>query len=84
MSERYILDRWEGDTAVIEVTSEDDHTHWRQAVRGALPANAREGDVLFLTAQGWQVDVQATEIRRRKMAQRLARLKQRGTNPPQK
>lgn len=84
MSERYILDRWEGDTAVIEVTNEDDHTHWRQAAREALPANVREGDVLRLTEQGWQVDVQATEARRRKMAERLARLKQRGTNPPQK
>ena len=80
MQELCILDRWEGDTAVIEVTDEADLTHWQRADRNELPAEAREGDVLLLSGQIWQVDQAATAARREKMARRLARLKNRG-NP---
>ncbi|OUN17133.1 hypothetical protein B5G38_03070 [Gemmiger sp. An87] len=80
MQELCILDRWEGDTAVIEVSDEADLTHWQRANRGELPAEAREGDVLTRSGQGWQVDREATAARREKMARRLARLKNRG-NP---
>ena len=80
MSELYILDRWEGDTAVIEVTDETDCTHWQQANRSELPPDAREGDVLLLSGQIWQVDREATASRREKLARRLARLKNRGNS----
>lgn len=80
MSKLYILDRWEGDTAVIEVTDEADRTDWQQVNCGELPPEAREGDVLVLSGQGWQVDQAATAARREKLARRLARLKNRG-NP---
>lgn len=80
MKELCILDRWEGDTAVIEVTDEADLTHWQRANRSELPAETREGDVLTRSGQGWQVDQAATAARREKMARRLARLKNRG-NP---
>ena len=75
MKELCILDRWEGDTAVIEVTDEADLTHWQRANRSELPAEAREGDVLTRSGQSWQVDQAATAARREKMARRLARLK---------
>ncbi len=78
MKELCILDRWEGDTAVIEVTDEEDRTHWQKADRSELPPDAREGDVLTRSGQGWQVDQAATAARREKMARRLARLKGRG------
>lgn len=74
MNEVCILDRWEGDTAVIEVTDEADQIHWQKLPRQQLP-NAREGDVLLFDGQRWQVDEAATALRRQKMARRLARLK---------
>ena len=80
MQELCILDRWEGDTAVIEVTDEADLTHWQRANRSERPAEAREGDVLTRSGQSWQVDQAATAARREKMARRLARLENRG-NP---
>lgn len=75
MNEVCILDRWEGDTAVIEITDQMDSIHWRQADREQLPADAREGDVLRFDGHRWQVDEIATTLRREKMARRLARLK---------
>lgn len=80
MSKLYILDRLEGNTAVLEITDETDHTHWQQIVREALPADAQEGDVLVPAAEGWQVDEQATATRRQRMAERIARLKRNGTD----
>ena len=37
MNEVCILDRWEGDTAVIEVTDEADQIRWQQVSRQQLP-----------------------------------------------
>ena len=50
MNEVCILDRWEGDTAVIEVTDEADQIRWQQVPRQRLP-DAREGDVLLFDGQ---------------------------------
>ena len=80
----YILDRWEGDTAVIEVTDEADHTCWRKPDRSELPRGTREGDVLLRNGQKWQVDEKATALRREKMARRLARLKKRNSDSDNK
>lgn len=74
MNEVCILDRWEGDTAVIEVTDEADQIRWQQVSRQQLP-DAREGDVLLFDGQHWKVDETATALRRQKIARRLARLK---------
>ncbi len=74
MNEVCILDRWEGDTAVIEVTDEADQIRWQQVPRQQLP-DAREGDVLLFDGQHWKVDETATALRRQKIARRLARLK---------
>lgn len=74
MNEVCILDRWEGDTAVIEVTDEAYQIRWQQVSRQQLP-DAREGDVLLFDGQHWKVDETATALRRQKIARRLARLK---------
>ena len=74
MNEVCILDRWEGDTAVIEVTDEADQIRWQQVPRQQLP-DAREGDVLLFDGQHWKVDETATALCRQKIARRLARLK---------
>ena len=73
MNEVCILDRWEGDTAVIEVTDEADQIRWQQVPRQQLP-DAREWDVLLFDGQHWKVDETATALRRKKIARRLARL----------
>ncbi len=62
MNEVCILDRWEGDTAVIEVTDEADQIRWQQVPRQQLP-DAREGDVLLFDGQHWKVDETATALR---------------------
>ena len=77
MEPLYILDRWEGDMAIVEVTDREDRTHWQPVERKSLPEEAREGDVLLFTGQSWKVDEQATQTRRKKMADRLARLNHR-------
>lgn len=81
MSELCILDRWEGDIGVIEITDEADRTRWQQVARSALPPQAREGDVLVSDGRGWRLDAAATAARREKMARRLARLNGRQTPP---
>lgn len=72
--EEYILDRVEGDLAVIEVTGQDETIHHIQISRLELPANVQDGDVLLCTEHGWQVDADATAQRRIQMEQLLKRL----------
>lgn len=55
----YILDRFEGMTAVVE--SDDG---FLEIPRPDLPNDASEGDVLRKTAEGWQVDGEETARRR--------------------
>lgn len=64
----YIIDRFEGDTAVIEHDGD-----FLQIPRAALPAEAGEGAVLKQTALGWQRDAQAEAARRAAMAARRKR-----------
>lgn len=70
----YIIERLEGDTAVIET---DDGT--LNIPRTELPQTADEGDVLRKTVQGWEVDSEATRARREKLAARRRRLLRGGT-----
>ncbi len=70
----YIIERLEGDTAVIET---DDGT--LNIPRTQLPPAADEGDVLQKTVQGWEVDAEATQARRQQLAARRRRLLRGGT-----
>lgn len=56
----YSIDRFEGDLAVL--CDEEENT--RNVPRAALPAEAAVGDMLTETAEGFAVDVEATEARR--------------------
>lgn len=68
-----IIDRFEGDTAVIETDS-----GMIEADVSELPENAREGDVLVIENGQYVVDAETTEQRRRKNSDRLRRLFERG------
>lgn len=71
--ELYILDRWEGEFAVVEVSCGEDIS-FLNVQRSQLPANAQEGDVLtYLPEQGWQIDQQATQQRREALRARFSK-----------
>lgn len=64
-----IIDRFEGETAVIETDGGMIGIDVSE-----LPENAREGDVLVLENGRYAVDPEATEQRRKKASDRLRRL----------
>ena len=64
-----VIDRFEGDYAVLETEEGMTDIH-----RGHLPGAAREGDVLVYSCGGWSIDRKATEERRRANSARLKRL----------
>lgn len=70
---QYILERFEEETAIIEVSSEDGIT-FREVPRAELPEDTAEGDILLWQNECWYRDTQATEARRDAMAQRLKRM----------
>ncbi len=64
-----IIDRIEGDYAVLEAEEEMLHIALSE-----LPAEAGEGDILVQTEQGWMIDAQATQERREAIAARRQRM----------
>lgn len=64
----YVLDRFEGDTAVLQQLEGDAVL---MLTRGALPEGAREGDVLVCQGGVWRMDSQRTDARRRSLQQRF-------------
>ena len=68
--QRFIIDRFEADTAIVQ----DAHGETRAYARRLLPAEAREGDVLILRGETFSIDEAATVLRREQMLRRLRRL----------
>lgn len=65
-----IIDRFEGDFAVVETDS-----GMTDILKELLPENAEEGDIILLTDNGYIIDEQATAERRKSIAERFSRLK---------
>lgn len=65
-----IIDRIEGDSAVVEITEE-----FVTVPLSSLPENAKEGDVLVCEGGVYRVDCEATKKRRAAIKARLNRLK---------
>ena len=65
-----IIDRIEGDTAVVEIT--DEFTDMKMS---ELPKGVKEGDVLVSVNGKYVVDKEATRKRKAAMRARLCRLK---------
>ncbi len=68
-----IIDRFEGDIAVVEA---DDG--FLEIPRSQLPPEAKEGDVLVRCCGGYAVDKDVTEQRRGSAANRMKRLLNKG------
>ena len=69
MTVRAVIDRFEGEYAVLETEGGMTEIH-----RAHLPGAAREGDVVYYSCGGWSVDREETEKLRRKNSERLNRL----------
>jgi len=65
-----IIDRFEGDFAVLETDSGMIETD-----RTKIPENAAEGDVLIMENGVYIVDVKGTEMRRESIRNRFKRLR---------
>lgn len=70
-----ILDRFEGDYAVLELT-DGGETMYKQLPADWLPEDAAEGDVLVKAEGKYVVDTQETAKRRAKAAAKLAALRE--------
>ncbi len=69
----YVLDRFEGEIAVIEKSDQEQIT-FVEINRSLLPSDTEEGDVLVLSDSGWSVDKEATAQRRSQIQNRLKRM----------
>jgi hypothetical protein len=67
-----ILDRFEGDYAVLEMTTETGEILYKNLPADWLPEDAGEGDVIVKANGKYVIDSYETEKRRAKAAARLA------------
>jgi hypothetical protein len=65
-----ILDRIEGQTAVLETES-----GLKNVPRTQLPAEVKEGDVLLSSETGYVIDAAATQARREKLLKKARNLR---------
>ena len=70
-----ILDRFEGDTALIEYTDDNGNIVIIKADMNAISPEVKEGDVLICNDEIYSTDYKATEIRREKLNRRLRRMR---------
>ena len=66
-----IIDRFEGEYAVLELRDETGEILYKNLPAGWLPDDAAEGDVLVKTAEGYAIDTAETEKRRAAAAEKL-------------
>lgn len=67
----YVLDRFEEDLAVIEVTDEKGDITYIKVEKAMLSPEVKEGDVLSLNGNIYVADKKATELRRKSISVRL-------------
>ena len=66
----YIIDRFEGEYAVLE---EESGAH-KDVRRAILPKNAAEGDLLHFDGINYSLDKAATETRKRMMEEKMRKI----------
>ncbi len=66
-----IFDRFEGETALIEYTDENGNVVIIRAERNSVSAEVKEDDVLMCNDGIYSTDTEATDIRRKKIINRL-------------
>mgnify|MGYP003291927106 CR=1 FL=1 len=75
MRKLLILDRFEGDTALIEYTDNNENVVIIKADISSISSKVKEGDVLMCNDGIYSTDYEATEIRREKLNRRLRRMR---------
>ena len=70
-----ILDRFEGDFALIELTDENDNITSIEIPKDRIASDAKEGDILILNNDIYVTDTDATLLRRKRIINRLRRLR---------
>lgn len=75
MRKLLILDRFEGDTALIEYTDDNENVVIIKADISSISPEVKEGDVLVCNDEIYSTDYEATEIRRDKLNRRLRRMR---------
>ena len=70
-----IIDRFEGDTALIEYTDDNENVVIIKADISSVSPEVKEGDVLVCNDGMYSTDYKATEIRRKKLNIRLRRMR---------
>ena len=65
----YIIDRFEGDFAVVE-----NGDVFENIPRSVLPENASEGDVIVFDGEKWSVNTSETKLRRARIREKMNRL----------
>lgn len=66
-----IIDRFEGEYAVLELREETGEVLYKNLPASWLPDDAAEGDVVVKTAEGYAIDTLETEKRRMEAAEKL-------------
>lgn len=66
---KYIIDRFEGDFAILELESS-----FMQVLKNMLPENSKEGDLLEQTETGWKLCPEETNSRKQELAERRRRM----------
>ncbi|MEN6328121.1 MAG: DUF3006 domain-containing protein [Syntrophomonas sp.] len=67
---RVIIDRFDGDYAVIETEEKS----MKKIKRAEIPSAAREGDILVFKNNKWNIDSEATQRRKEQIAALAAEL----------
>ena len=71
-----IIDRFEGDYAVLELREETGEVLYKNLPASWLPDDAAEGDVVVKTAEGYAIDTLETEKRRMEAAEKLQEMQE--------
>ena len=71
-----IIDRFEGEYAVLELREETGEVLYKNLPASWLPDDAAEGDVVVKTAEGYAIDTLETEKRRMEAAEKLQEMQE--------
>ncbi len=74
-----LVERLEDRTVILEISEDEQPVRHMTIAAEALGISVAEGDILVQTAEGWQVDIAATQRRRQQIFRRFRRMIQNET-----
>ena len=67
---KYVLDRFEGEYAILEQEGDKDLV----LLRNKLPSGAKEGDIIALINNSYIIDVEATKEAKNRISEKMKKL----------